>query len=77
MRIHNSHPDKMWCPLYRRYGRVNKAAREWFGAELSPDIFDGGDFWLIAIPALMAHPARKTVGPGDVISSTAFVFDPF
>jgi len=32
--------------------------------------------WVIAVPALVAEPAVRTVGLGDVLSSTAFVCDP-
>jgi len=37
-------------------------------------IFD--DRWVIAVPTLVVEPAVRTVGLGDVLSSTAFVCDP-
>ena len=48
-----------------------------FGPGPAPGIFVTGDYYLIVVPTLIAECISRTVGLGDIISSTAFVTDPF
>ena len=48
-----------------------------FGPDESPGIFRTGDRIVVVIPTLISHNVRKTTGLGDILSSTAFVADPF
>jgi ADP-dependent phosphofructokinase/glucokinase len=48
-----------------------------FGREVSPGIFNSGEYCVIVIPSLIARGIVKTAGMGDRISSLAFVADPF
>jgi len=48
-----------------------------FGPDESPGIFRTGDRIVMVIPTLISHNVRKTTGLGDILSSTAFVADPF
>ena len=57
----------------RAYAEIRTA----FGPDESPGIFVTGDRIVVIIPTLIAHPVQKTTGLGDIISSTAFVADPF
>lgn len=41
----------------------------------APGIFVAGDYLVIAVPTLIAHGIHRTVGLGDILSSTAFVAD--
>ncbi|NMB80163.1 MAG: hypothetical protein GYA23_13825, partial [Methanomicrobiales archaeon] len=40
-------------------------------------IFTAGNYNLVAVPTLIARDITRTVGLGDILSSTAFVYDPF
>jgi ADP-dependent phosphofructokinase/glucokinase len=57
----------------RALGRI--AGR--YGPELSPGIFLTESFHIIIVPTIIARNIKKTVGLGDILSSTAFVADPF
>jgi ADP-dependent phosphofructokinase/glucokinase len=57
----------------RAYADIRTA----FGPDESPGIFVTGDRIVVIIPTLIARPVQKTTGLGDIISSTAFVADPF
>ncbi|MGB9247296.1 MAG: ADP-dependent glucokinase/phosphofructokinase [Methanoregula sp.] len=48
-----------------------------FGPDESPGIFRTGDRIVVVIPTCISHNVRKTTGLGDILSSTAFVADPF
>jgi ADP-dependent phosphofructokinase/glucokinase len=48
-----------------------------FGTDESPGIFRTGDRIVVIIPTWISHNVRKTTGLGDILSSTAFVADPF
>jgi len=48
-----------------------------FGPDESPGIFRTGDRIVVVIPTCISHSVRKTTGLGDILSSTAFVADPF
>ncbi len=41
----------------------------------APGIFVDGDYLVLAVPTLIAHGIHRTVGLGDILSSTAFVAD--
>ncbi|MGA7798004.1 MAG: ADP-dependent glucokinase/phosphofructokinase [Methanoregula sp.] len=53
------------------------AVRAASGPEETPGIFRIGDRIVVIIPTLVARYNRKTTGLGDILSSTAFVADPF
>jgi len=57
----------------RALGRI--AGR--YGHELSPGIFPAESFLIVIVPTIIARNIKKTVGLGDILSSTAFVADPF
>jgi ADP-dependent phosphofructokinase/glucokinase len=57
----------------RAYADIRTA----FGPDEMQGIFVTGDRIVVIIPTLIAHPVQKTTGLGDIISSTAFVADPF
>lgn len=57
----------------RALGRI--AGR--YGPELSPGIFTADSFCVIMVPTIIARNIKKTVGLGDILSSTAFIADPF
>ena len=57
----------------RAYADIRTA----FGPDESPGIFRAGDLMVLAVPSLIARNVQKTTGLGDIISSTAFVADPF
>jgi ADP-dependent phosphofructokinase/glucokinase len=48
-----------------------------FGPDEPPGIFRIGDRIVVIIPTWISQHIRKTTGLGDIISSTAFVADPF
>ncbi len=48
-----------------------------FGPGPAPGIFVTGDYHLLVVPTLIAEGVSRTVGLGDIISSTGFVTDPF
>jgi ADP-dependent phosphofructokinase/glucokinase len=50
---------------------------EEFGPEQTPGIFRVGDWVLVFIPTYISQNIQKTIGLGDILSSTAFVSDPF
>jgi ADP-dependent phosphofructokinase/glucokinase len=51
--------------------------RQVFGKEQAHGIFLHEGYYLIIIPTLIAENISKTSGLGDILSSTAFVADPF
>lgn len=51
--------------------------REAFGPVDTPGIFNTGDRVVVFIPTWISHHIHKTTGLGDILSSTAFVADPF
>jgi len=51
--------------------------REVFGPEQAPGIFRVGDRIVVFIPTYISQNIKKTIGLGDILSSTAFVADPF
>ena len=53
------------------------AIRRTSGPEGPTGIFPAGERTVIVVPACISLPARKTTGLGDIISSVAFVADPF
>ena len=53
------------------------AIRRAFGPDRPKGIFRTGDRTVIVVPACISLPAKRTTGLGDIISSTAFVTDPF
>jgi len=53
------------------------AVREVFGPDQTPGIFRVGDRVVVLIPTYISQNIHKTTGLGDVLSSTAFVADPF
>ena len=57
----------------RAYAGIRAAS----GPDEMQGIFRIGDRIVVIIPTLIAHPVQKTTGLGDIISSTAFVADPF
>jgi len=42
-----------------------------------PGSFTAGDYFILAVPTLIAHDIKKTAGLGDILSSTAFVAERF
>ena len=48
-----------------------------FGPDESPGIFRIGDRIVVIIPTWISQNIKKTTGLGDILSSTAFVADPF
>jgi ADP-dependent phosphofructokinase/glucokinase len=48
-----------------------------FGTQQSPGVFLHENYFVILIPTLIAESIQKTVGLGDIISSTALVADRF
>jgi ADP-dependent phosphofructokinase/glucokinase len=54
-----------------------RAAAKTFGDMSSPGIFPVGSFTIIVVPTLIARDITRTVGLGDILSSTAFVSDIF
>ena len=57
--------------------RVINAAAEAFQPGSSPGIFLAEPYVIVVVPTLIAKNVKKTVGLGDIISSTAFVADVF
>ena len=57
----------------RAYADIRTA----LGPDESPGIFRIGNWVMVIIPTLISKDVRKTTGLGDIISSTAFVADPF
>jgi ADP-dependent phosphofructokinase/glucokinase len=55
---------------------VKRIAEE-FGPAQSPGIFREGNYYLVVVPTLIAKNISKTVGLGDILSSTALVADSF
>ena len=53
------------------------AIREVFGPDQTTGIFEVGDRVVILIPTYISQNINKTIGLGDILSSTAFVADPF
>ena len=53
------------------------AIRTAYGPDEPAGIFQTGDRTVIAVPACISLPARRTTGLGDIISSVAFAADPF
>jgi ADP-dependent phosphofructokinase/glucokinase len=53
------------------------AAREAIGPDQTTGIFEIGDRVVILIPTYISQNINKTSGLGDILSSTAFVADPF
>jgi ADP-dependent phosphofructokinase/glucokinase len=53
------------------------AVREVFGPDQTPGIFRVGNRVVVLIPTYISQNIQKTTGLGDVLSSTAFVADPF
>ena len=53
------------------------AVRDIFGPDEMPGIFRNADRVVVLIPTLISHNIHKTIGLGDVLSSTAFVADWF
>jgi ADP-dependent phosphofructokinase/glucokinase len=53
------------------------ALREVFGPDETPGIFKVGDRGVVFVPTYIAQNIQKTTGLGDILSSTAFVTDPF
>ena len=51
--------------------------REAFGPDEAPGIFHSNDRVVVFIPTCISQQVRKTTGLGDILSSTAFVADPF
>ena len=51
--------------------------REAFGPDEAPGIFHSNDRVVVFIPTCISQQIRKTTGLGDILSSTAFVADPF
>jgi ADP-dependent phosphofructokinase/glucokinase len=50
---------------------------EAFGPSLSPGIFPADTHTIIVIPTIISSTITKSSGLGDILSSTAFVADPF
>jgi len=48
-----------------------------YGPEDTTGIFNAGDRIVVVVPTIIAQNVKKTTGLGDIISSTAFVADPF
>ena len=48
-----------------------------FGPGGAPGIFHAGSRVIVVVPTRIAQNVRRTVGLGDILSSTAFVADPF
>lgn len=57
----------------RAYAGIDAA----FGPGRAPGIFQAGDHFIVVVPTQIAQDVRKTTGLGDILSSTAFVADPF
>ncbi len=53
------------------------ALREVFGPDETPGIFRVGDRVVVFVPTYISQNIHKTTGLGDILSSTAFVADPF
>jgi ADP-dependent phosphofructokinase/glucokinase len=53
------------------------AVREVFGPDETPGIFRHDDRVVVFVPTCISHNIQKTTGLGDILSSTAFVADPF
>jgi len=54
-----------------------ESVRGVLGKEESPGIFRDADRVVVFIPTYISRNIRKTAGLGDILSSTAFVTDPF
>jgi ADP-dependent phosphofructokinase/glucokinase len=48
-----------------------------FGPDETLGIFTVGDHIVVFVPSLISQDVKKTTGLGDILSSTAFVADPF
>jgi ADP-dependent phosphofructokinase/glucokinase len=53
------------------------AVREVLGPDETPGIFRYDDRVVVLVPTYISHNIHKTTGLGDILSSTAFVADPF
>ncbi len=56
---------------------VYSSIRIKYGPDKPVGIFGIGDRMVIVVPACISLPPRRTTGLGDIISSVAFVADPF
>jgi ADP-dependent phosphofructokinase/glucokinase len=54
-----------------------EAVREVFGPEETPGIFRDNERVVVLVPTYISQNIQKTTGLGDILSSTAFVADPF
>jgi len=57
--------------------RAYEHIRSVFGPDEIPGVFRAGERVVVFVPTPIAPHVRRTVGLGDILSSTAFVADPF